>query len=217
MLTDSYRHKGLRKKLVKELETLGISDPEVLRAMNEVPRHYFLSSAFLEFAYDNKAFQIGAGQTISQPYTVAFQSQLLQLSKGMKVLEIGTGSGYQTSVLCEMGARVYSVERQKLLHDNAKALIKKMGYSPVLTYGDGYKGMPAYAPFDRIIVTCAAPKVPEELLMQLKPGGRLVIPYGDGEVQEMMVITEHDDGTFTSEVHGRFSFVPMLEKRNSVD
>lgn len=215
-MEDSYRHKGLRKKLMAELANLGITDEKVLEAMNKVPRHFFLSSAFLEFAYENKAFQIGAGQTISQPYTVAFQSQLLQIEKGMKVLEIGTGSGYQTAVLCELGAKVYSIERQKLLHDNAKSLLHKMGYKPHLVYGDGYKGLPSFAPFDRVLITCAVPVIPDELLMQMKVGGMLVMPFGEGEVQEMMRITELPNGDFKSEVHGQFSFVPMLEKRNPV-
>jgi protein-L-isoaspartate(D-aspartate) O-methyltransferase len=215
MLIDSYRHKGLRKKLVDELKRMGISDSHVLDAINAVPRHYFLTSAFLEFAYDNKAFQIGAGQTISHPFTVATQSQLLKVEPGMKVLEIGTGSGFQTAVLCELGAKVYSIERQKLLHDNSKKLLEKMRYKPHLSYGDGYKGLPAFAPFDRIIITCAIPKVPEALLMQLKPGGIIVMPYGEGEIQQMMVIQETEDGVFNSEFHGSFSFVPMLENRTS--
>jgi protein-L-isoaspartate(D-aspartate) O-methyltransferase len=215
MLVDSFKHKGLRRKLVEELVGMGIHDPQVITALNAVPRHHFLSSAFLEFAYENKAFQIGAGQTISHPYTVAFQSQLLELQKGMKVLEIGTGSGFQTSVLCEMGAKVFSIERQKLLHDNAKALLIKMGHKAILSYGDGYKGMPSYAPFDRVLITCAVPVVPEELLMQLKPGGKLIMPYGQGDVQRMMVIEEKEDGSFETSFHGEFSFVPMLEKRTS--
>jgi protein-L-isoaspartate(D-aspartate) O-methyltransferase len=216
MLMDSYRHKGLRKKLVDELKHMGIKDLRVLEAMNKVPRHHFLTSAFLEYAYENRAFQIGAGQTISHPFTVATQSELLQVEKGMKVLEIGTGSGFQTAVLCELGAKVFSIERQKLLHDNSKTLLHKMGYKPYLSYGDGYKGLPALGPFDRIIITCAIPVVPEELLMQLKVGGLLVMPYGEGEVQQMMVIEEKEDGSFESKMHGSFSFVPMLEKRNSV-
>ncbi|MFN0031739.1 MAG: protein-L-isoaspartate(D-aspartate) O-methyltransferase [Flavobacteriales bacterium] len=216
MLTDTYKHKGLRKKLVDELRKMGVSNQQVLEAMGRVPRHYFLSSAFLEFAYENKAFQIGAGQTISHPYTVAVQTELLNVNAGMKILEIGTGSGFQTAVLCEMGVKVYSVERQKLLHDNSKKLLQTMGYKPHLVYGDGYKGLPAFAPFDRVIVTCAVPRVPEDLLMQIRPGGLLVMPYGDGEVQQMMVITEAEDGTFSSQLHGGFSFVPMLEKRNSL-
>lgn len=214
-MEDNYKHKGLRKKLVDEMAKMGIADTRVLAAMNAVPRHYFLSSAFLEFAYENKAFQIGAGQTISHPYTVARQTELLRVEPGMKVLEIGTGSGYQTAVLCALGAKVFSVERQKMLHDGAKTMIKKLGYSAHLSYGDGYKGLPGFAPFDRVLITCAVPRVPEELLIQLKPGGLLVMPYGEGEVQEMMVITEKDDGSFESELHGKFSFVPMLDKRNS--
>ncbi len=216
MLTDTYRHKGLRKKLVEELQQMGITDTNVLEAINKVPRHYFLSSAFLEFAYENRAFQIGAGQTISHPFTVATQSQLLQVEKGMKVLEIGTGSGFQTAVLCELGAKVYSIERQKILHDTSKTLLHKMGYKPYLSYGDGYKGLPSFAPFDRVIITCAIPVVPEALLMQLKPGGRLVMPFGEGELQQMMVVEEDEDGSFHSQMHGEFSFVPMLEKRNSI-
>lgn len=200
---------------MQELAQSGIIDSKVLEAMNNVPRHHFLSSAFLEFAYDNKAFQIGAGQTISAPFTVATQSQLLRLEKGMKVLEVGTGSGYQTCVLCEMGAKVYSIERQKLLHDNAKVLLKSMGYKATLVYGDGYKGMPSYGPFDRIIITCAVPRLPEDLLLQLKPGGLIVMPYGEGDVQEMMVVEEMPDGSFESKLFGKFSFVPMLEKRSN--
>ncbi len=216
MLIDSYKHKGLRNKLVDEIKRMGISDQRVLDAINNVPRHHFLSSAFLKFAYENKAFQIGAGQTISHPFTVATQSHLLQVEPGMKVLEIGTGSGYQTAVLCELGAKVYSIERHKLLHDNSKHLLTKMGYRPKLIYGDGYNGLPAFAPFDRVIITCAIPRVPEELLLQMKPGGLLVMPFGEGEVQQMMLIQELEDGSFKSELHGNFSFVPMLEKRNSV-
>lgn len=216
MLTDSYKHKGLRKKLIEELKKMGISDQKVLDAMNAVPRHYFLSSAFLEFAYENKAFQIGAGQTISHPFTVATQTQLLKVEPGMKVLEIGTGSGFQTAVLCEMGAKVFSIERQKLLHDNSKKLLTLMGYKPHLVYGDGYKGLPSFAPFDRVIITCAIPVIPEEVMLQMKPGGLLVMPFGEGEVQQMMVVEEMPDGTFQSELHGKFSFVPMLEKRNSI-
>ncbi len=213
-MEDSYRHKGLRKKLISELAEKGITDKNVLEAMGRVPRHFFLSSAFLEFAYENKAFQIGAGQTISAPYTVAIQSQLLQVEKGMKVLEIGTGSGYQTAVLCELGAKVYSIERKELLLNNAKILLEKMGYRPHLVYGDGYKGWPTFAPFDRVIITCAVPVIPDELLMQMKPDGKLIMPFGEGQIQEMMVVQESATGEFVSEIHGKFSFVPMLEKRN---
>lgn len=213
MLEDSYRHKGLRKKLVEEIAGMGITDKKVLDAMNAVPRHYFLTSAFLEFAYNNKAFQIGEDQTISHPYTVGLQSSLLQIKPGMKVLEIGTGSGYQCAVLCELGAKVYSIERQQALHINSKKLLEKMGYKPYLSYGDGFKGLPAFAPFDRILFTCAVPKLPDTLLMQLKPGGILVMPFGEGEIQKMMAVHEQEDGSFTTTYHGDFSFVPMLEKR----
>ena len=215
MLEDSYRHKGLRKKLVEEIGSMGITDKKVLDAMNAVPRHYFLTSAFLEFAYNNKAFQIGEDQTISHPYTVGLQSSLLQIEPGMKVLEIGTGSGYQCAVLCELGAKVYSIERHRPLHINSKKLLEKMGYKPYLSYGDGFKGLPAFAPFDRILFTCAVPKLPDTLLMQLKPGGILVMPFGDGDIQKMMAIKEEEDGSFTTTYHGDFSFVPMLEKRAS--
>ena len=213
MLEDSYRHKGLRKKLVEEIGSMGITDKKVLDAMNAVPRHYFLTSAFLEFAYNNKAFQIGEDQTISHPYTVGLQSSLLQIEPGMKVLEIGTGSGYQCAVLCELGAKVYSIERHRPLHVNSKKLLDKMGYKPYLSYGDGFKGLPAFAPFDRILFTCAVPKLPDTLLMQLKPGGILVMPFGEGDIQKMMAIKEQEDGSFTTTYHGDFSFVPMLEKR----
>jgi protein-L-isoaspartate(D-aspartate) O-methyltransferase len=215
MLEDSYRHKGLRKNLIKEIREMGVTNEQVLNAMFAVPRHFFLSSAFLEIAYDNKAFQIGADQTISHPFTVGMQSSLLNIEPGMKVLEIGTGSGYQCAVLCELGAKVYSIERQRVLHVNAKKLLEQMGYKPYLSYGDGFKGMPAFAPFDRILFTCAVPNLPDELLMQLKPGGRLVMPYGEGKVQQMMVVEEQPDGTFSSSYHGEYSFVPMLEKRTS--
>jgi protein-L-isoaspartate(D-aspartate) O-methyltransferase len=215
MIEDNYRHKGLRRKLVDELREKGITDARVLDAINKVPRHAFLTSAFVELAYENKALPIGAEQTISAPYTVAFQSQLLDVEKGMKVLEIGTGSGYQTSVLCEMGAKVYSIERQKLLFDTSKKMLAEMGYKCHLAYGDGYKGIPAFAPYDRIIITCAIPIVPEELLMQMKPGGRLVMPFGEGEKQEMTLIQEDKEGNFQNTYYGEFSFVPMLEKRSN--
>jgi protein-L-isoaspartate(D-aspartate) O-methyltransferase len=220
-LEDNYRHKGLRKKLLENLQQMGISDQRVLDAINAVPRHYFLSSAFLEIAYENRAFQIGEGQTISHPFTVATQSVLLDTQPGMKVLEIGTGSGFQAAVLCQLGVKVYSIERHQPLHLAAKSLFQHMHqidrkFNPTLVYGDGYKGLPAFAPFDRIIITCAVPDVPEKLLLQLKPGGKLVMPFGKGAVQQMMVIQELEDGTFHHELHGSFSFVPMLEERKSV-
>lgn len=215
MIEDNYRHKGLRRKLIDELREKGITDLRVLEAMNRVPRHAFLSSAFVEVAYENKAFPIGAEQTISAPYTVAFQSQLLDVEKGMKVLEVGTGSGYQTSVLCEMGAKVYTIERQKLLFDASKRLLPEMGYKCHLAYGDGYKGIAAFAPYDRIVITCAIPIVPEELLLQMKSSGKLVMPFGEGEKQIMTLIEEDSDGHFQNTYFGEFSFVPMLEKRSN--
>ena len=159
-MEDSYLHKGMRKKLAEAIAAKGISDKTVLKAIENVPRHYFMDNVFLNFAYDDKAFPIGSGQTISQPYTVAFQTQILELKKGEKVLEIGTGSGYQTAVLLECGVRVYSVERQKALYDKVKVMLPKMGYQPNLYYGDGYKGLPTFAPFDKIIVTCGATMIP---------------------------------------------------------
>jgi protein-L-isoaspartate(D-aspartate) O-methyltransferase len=212
-MEDSYLHKGMRKKLVEEIAGKGITDRNVLRAIEVIPRHFFMDNAFLRFAYEDKAFPIGAGQTISQPYTVAFQSQLLELKKGDKVLEIGTGSGYQTAVLLECGARVYSIERQKSLYDKVKFMMNQMGYQPNLYYGDGYKGLPAFAPFDKIIVTCGATTVPEMLLEQLKPGGIMVIPVGEGDVQEMMSIRKSLDGPHVIRNHGKFKFVPMLGER----
>lgn len=212
-MEDSYKHKGMRKRMLVELREMGFKDERVLEAMNNVPRHYFLSSAFLEFAYQNKAFQIGAGQTISQPYTVAFQTGLLELLDSEKVLEIGTGSGYQTCVLCEMKAKVFSIERQKLLFDNSGKLIKEMGYNPKLYYGDGYKGLPAWAPFDKILVTCGAPFIPEALKDQLRIGGILVIPIGEGEKQSMTKVTRLSETEFDIKELGTFMFVPMLTKR----
>ncbi len=214
LLEDNYRHQGLRKRLVSELEGKGISDRRVLEAIGKIPRHYFMDSSFVEFAYQDKAFPIGEGQTISQPYTVAFQSQLLEISPRMKVLEVGTGSGYQAIVLLELGARVFSIERVKNLYDRTKEFLPAIGYSPRLFYGDGYKGLPVYAPFDRIIVTAAAPHVPEALLQQLAPKGVLVIPVGDHQdVQVMKTITRNEDNSFTEREHGLFRFVPMVENK----
>ncbi len=212
-MTDSYRHKGLRKKLAEEIAGKGITDTRVIEAIGKIPRHFFLDTAFIEHAYENKAFPIGSGQTISHPYTVAFQSELLEIKKGHKVLEIGTGSGYQTTVLVELGAKVYSVERQKELFDKTKRILTKMSYtSAKLYYGDGYKGIPQYAPYDSIIVTCGAPFIPEDLLGQLKVGGRLVIPVGD-ETQIMTLIIRVSEKDFTKKTFGDFKFVPMLEKK----
>lgn len=212
-MVDEYRHKGQRRKMIEELRQLGIRDQKVLDAVNSVPRHFFLSSAFEQFAYQNSAFQIGAGQTISKPHTVARQTELLQLQAGAKVLEIGTGSGYQCAVLCAMGFKVHSIERQKLLFEKAGPLLKRMGYKPHLYYGDGYKGKKVFAPFDGIIVTCGAPDIPEALLLQLSIGGRLVIPVGEGETQRMFSFTRLGEKEFNREEHGEFAFVPMLASR----
>ncbi len=211
-MTDSYRHKGLRKQLAEEIARKGIKDTRVIEAIGKVPRHFFLDTAFAEHAYENKAFPIGSGQTISHPYTVAFQSELLEIEKGHKVLEIGTGSGYQTTILCELGAKVFSIERQKELFDRTKLILKKMNYTAKLYYGDGYKGIPTWAPYDSIIVTCGAPFIPEDLLEQLKVGGKLVIPIGDGK-QIMTLITKESKIEFTKKTFGDFMFVPMLEKK----
>ncbi len=213
-MVDTYKHKGLRKKLVDELCQLGIEDDQVLTAINVVPRHLFLDSAFEDFAYQNKAFPIGEGQTISHPYTVAFQSQLLDVHQGEKILEIGTGSGFQTAVLLEMGAEVYTIERHKKLHDTAKIILKRLGYQPrYLTFGDGYKGLPTFAPFDKIIVTAGAPYVPKDLLIQLKIGGMLLIPIGT-EDQVMTSFLRTKEKSFEKMEFGDFKFVPMLKEKN---
>ena len=212
---DSYRHKGLRKKLVEVIKSKGITDEKVLAAIENIPRHFFLDSAFDEVAYEDRAFPITAGQTISQPYTVAYQSQLLEIKPFTKVLEIGTGSAYQASVLAEMGAQVFTIERQKKLFDANKgfAFIKK--YPNIkFFYGDGYEGLPTFAPFDKVLITAAAPVVPPKLIAQLKVGGMMVIPYGEGDVQVMKRFVKQPDGTVKEEVFDRFSFVPMLGGKN---
>ena len=211
---DTYRHKGLRKKLVDTVKSKGITDERVLNAINNVPRHFFLDSAFDELAYEDRAFPIAEGQTISQPYTVAYQSQLLELKPFLKVLEIGTGSAYQAVVLAEMGAQVYTIERQKKLFEGNKTFDFLKKYRSIkFFYGDGYEGLPTYAPFDRVIITAAAPDIPQKLVDQLKPGGMMVIPVGMGDVQRMMRITKLDTGALKEEVFDNFSFVPMLEGR----
>lgn len=210
---DTYRHKGLRRRLIENLREKGIRDERVLEAMNRVPRHLFMDSSFLEFAYQDKAFPIGSGQTISQPYTVAFQTELLRVEAEHKILEIGTGSGFQASVLLEMGAKVYSIERQKNLFEKTKKLLPEIGYTPKLFYGDGYKGLPAFAPFDRIIITAAAPGIPQTLLEQLKTGGILVAPLGESAIQIMTTIEKTGENEYRRTEHGTFRFVPMLEKR----
>lgn len=211
---DNFKHQGMRKQLIDSIRTKGIDDERVLEAMMKVPRHYFLEKAFLNQAYTDQAFKIGAGQTISQPFTVAYQTSLLHLQKGDKVLEIGTGSGYQTCILLEMGAKVFSIERQKELFDKAKEFLPAIGYSPKLFYGDGYKGLPAYSPFDKILVTCGAPFVPEELVKQLKVGGMMVIPVGAGEVQVMTTILKTSENTTEKHELKNFRFVPMLEHKD---
>ena len=195
------------------LRKKGIIDERVLGAIGKVPRHLFLNSAFDQFAYEDRPFSIGAGQTISQPYTVAVQSELLQIKRGLKVLEIGTGSGYQASVLQEMGAKVFSVERIKELFDRTSKLLPKLGYKVKTFYGDGNLGVPVWAPYDRIIITAGAPIVPEGLLDQLKPGGIMVIPVSNGDEEIMKTITKHENGELETKEHGSFRFVPMLEDK----
>lgn len=215
-MIDSFRHKGLRKKLVEELKSKGIADTAVLEAIGTIPRHLFFESSFLEFAYQDNAFPIGAGQTISQPYTVAVQSSLLDIQKGDKVLEIGTGSGYQAAVLYQMGAKVFSIERQRELYLKTKTLMSELGYRIKMFYGDGYLGLPAYAPFNKIIITCGAPFVPEKLLEQLKPGGIMVIPLGEN-TQTMTTFQKISDTEFIRKEHGEFRFVPMLGNKADHD
>ncbi|MBW7867316.1 MAG: protein-L-isoaspartate(D-aspartate) O-methyltransferase [Brumimicrobium sp.] len=211
-MIDGYRQKGLRRQLIEELRNKGITNETILEAFDKVPRHFFLDTSFMNQAYSDMAFQIGAGQTISQPFTVAFQTQLLEVQKGHRILEIGTGSGFQTSILCAMGAKVISIERQKELFIKAKTVIAHLGYTPNLFYGDGYKGKETYAPFDGVLVTCGAPFIPEALKDQLKVGGKLVIPVGEGKVQVMMRLTKLGNDEWKEETFGNFSFVPMLTK-----
>lgn len=214
-MEDSYRHKGLRKKLVEEVRSKGIIDERVLEAIGKVPRHLFMESSFINFSYKDSAFPIGAGQTISQPYTVAFQTQMLELKPMEKVLEIGTGSGYQTAILLEMGAKVYTIERQKELYLKAKAMLERMGYNPHFFYGDGYQGMPSYGPYSKILVTAAAPEIPQALIEQLELGGRLVIPVGDSYGQTMTLVEKISETETRTTNHGRFIFVPLLKGTNS--
>jgi protein-L-isoaspartate(D-aspartate) O-methyltransferase len=209
-MTDTYRHQGLRKQLVDSLTDKGIRDRNVLEAIGNVPRHFFMDSSFLEFAYQDKAFPIGSGQTISQPYTVAFQSELLQVEKGMKVLEVGTGSGYQACILLEMGARVFTVERQTNLYKSVKKFFDEHGFKARVFNRDGYQGLPTFAPFDRIIITAAVPEVPKALKDQLKVGGILVAPVGKSGYQTMVSIYKKSENEFEEEFHGGFVFVPML-------
>ena len=214
ILKDTAKHQGLRNQLISVLKNKGITDRSVLDAIQKIPRHLFLNSSFEDYAYQDKAFPIGAGQTISQPYTVAFQSQLLEVQKDHKVLEIGTGSGYQTAVLCAIGAKVYTVERQNELFKSTSLLLPKLGIRPKhISFGDGYKGLPNHAPFDSIIVTAGAPIIPKPLMAQLKIGGRLVIPLGE-EHQIMTLLIRKNDTQFEKHEFGEFRFVPLLENKN---
>jgi len=213
---DSYRHKGLRKQLVDSLAKKGITDQRVLNAINEIPRHYFMDSALDKIAYEDRAFPIGEGQTISQPYTVAYQSQLLDVRPFDKVLEIGTGSAYQATVLAEMGAQVYTIERQKKLFDQQKNFPFLKKYPTIkYFYGDGYEGLSTFAPFDRILVTAAAPFIPQKLKEQLKIGGKMVIPVNEGNLQRMIRLARQPDGSFSEESFDLFSFVPMVGGKNN--
>ncbi len=217
---DEYLYQGKRKRLVEQLKEKGIVSKDVLNAILKIPRHLFFDQsterpALLDHAYSDKALKIGAGQTISHPFTVAFQTEKLNINKGDKILEIGTGCGYQTAVLLEMGAKVYSIERQKELFDKTKVFLPKLGYKGAkLVYGDGYKGLPQFAPFDKIIVTAAAPYIPEALLAQLTIGGILVIPLGEGDEQVMNLITKKSATEFEKQAFGKFKFVPMLQNKN---
>lgn len=210
-INDTARHQGMRKKLVEALKIKGIRNQDVLDAIGKVPRHLFMESTFIQFAYKDQAFPIGAGQTISQPYTVAFQTQLLQVEKGDKILEVGTGSGYQAAVLLEMGARVFTIERQKELYNRVHKFLSEIGYNPACFFGDGYKGLPGFAPFDKIIVTAGAPEIPEGLISQLVIGGIMVIPVGNDQRQEMKLVTRISENDFKTENHGDFIFVPLLK------
>lgn len=216
--TETYRHKGLRRQMVEELRARKVADETTLNAMLEVPRHlFFPDQVFLEKAYEDIAFRIGAGQTISHPSTVAYQTTLLQARKGMKVLEIGTGSGYQCAVLLQLGLKVYSIERQHELFIRTRKLFESLNLKPYTFFGDGYQGQPTFAPFDRILVTAGAPFVPQALVDQLVPGGRMVIPVGEGDVQDMLVLDKDSNGNVRQEIHGEFRFVPMLEEKNFGD
>jgi protein-L-isoaspartate(D-aspartate) O-methyltransferase len=215
---DTYRHLGMRKKLVGELRDKGIKDEKVLTAIGNIPRHLFIEesqfTAFVEKAYADIAFPIGNGQTISHPYTVAFQTQMLEINRGDMVLEIGTGCGYQTAVLYEMGAKIFSIERIRALHERSKVLLSKLGYRARFFHGDGYKGLPLHAPFDKIIVTAAAPFVPKDLMQQLKVNGKLIIPVGEGKSQIMNLFTRKSESEFERFELGSFRFVPMLNDKS---
>ncbi len=213
-MVDNYRHKGLRNKLVETISRKGIKDQRILDAIMNVPRHLFLDSGFLKFAYEDKPFPIGSGQTISQPYTVAFQTELLEVKKGDKVLEIGTGSGYQACILAEIGAKVYTIERQRKLFLKTKSFLPEIGFRQVKCfYGDGYKGVPAFEPYDKVLITAASPEIPEALINQMRVGGMLVIPLGKGDIQTMLRLTKRPDGSLIEEKFGSFRFVPLLKNK----
>lgn len=213
-MQDTFKHQGLRRKLVEIIREKGIKDEKVLNAVGKIPRHLFMDNAFVHFAYEDKAFPIGAEQTISQPYTVAFQTQLLDIRPYEKVLEIGTGSGYQAAVLVALEASVFTIERQRELFQKTKDFLPKIGYKCQFYYGDGYKGLPKFAPFDKIIVTCGASEIPIELINQLKIGGKLVAPIGSGDIQEMQLLEKVTEKENKVTTHGKFSFVPMLSNKN---
>lgn len=213
-MQDTFKHQGLRRKLIEEIRQKGIEDENVLSSIGKIPRHLFMDNAFINFAYVDKAFPIGSGQTISQPFTVAKQTELLSIKPYDKVLEIGTGSGYQAAVLIAMEANVYTIERQQDLYKKTRDFLPKIGYKCHFFYGDGYKGLPKFAPFDKIIITCGAPDIPEELLEQLKVGGRMVAPIGRGDIQQMQLIQKISDIEHKVTIHGNFSFVPMLNDKN---
>ncbi|OFX90134.1 MAG: protein-L-isoaspartate O-methyltransferase [Bacteroidetes bacterium GWF2_33_16] len=210
-MIDSYRHKGLRQKLVETIREKGIKDVRILEAIGKVPRHFFMDSGFVEFAYRDQAFPIAAGQTISQPYTVAFQTELLQVKKHEKVLEVGTGSGYQCAILLELGAKVHTIERQRELFLKAKTKLNEMGYKPYFYYGDGYLGQASQAPFDKILITAGAPEIPRDLLKQLNIGGRMVVPVGGSSGQVMIAVDRISEEEYKETEHGYFAFVPMLK------
>lgn len=214
MIQDTFRHQGLRRQLVNQVRDKGISNPVVLDAILKVPRHIFMDNAFLEFAYQDKAFPIDCGQTISQPYTVAYQTELLDPHKGEKILEIGTGSGYQSCILAETGAKVFTIERHKPLHDMTRKRIEALNYTNIKTfYGDGFRGLPAFAPFDKILVTCGAPVIPQPLIDQLKIGGIMVIPVGAGEVQIMTTVIKKSEKDIETIELDQFRFVPMITEK----